>query len=170
MDAHTADIQEPRGGSRLTFLLESSPRAPPAVENLGDWRSRCTYPEYPAVLVVAVLPGVVLPGHSELVLAHVAQARVLARLHLSDEPAGKLRLGRAGETNRVDYDQDSGLMKHLRSTTSGNRKKTKQQQQNKNYNNQQQSQQHVSLSLTCFYTMTLNTVNPQTLLSPPSSC
>lgn len=36
-----------------------------------------------------------LPGNSELVLTHIAQARVLARLHLLYEPARKLRLWRA---------------------------------------------------------------------------
>lgn len=58
-------------------------------------RGCSTYPEYFTVLIIAVLSGIVLPGDSELVLAHVAQARVLASLHLLYEPAGKLRLGRA---------------------------------------------------------------------------
>lgn len=52
--------------------------------------NQMTYPEYFAVLVITVLPGVVLPGDSELVLAHIAQAGVLACLHLLYEPAGKL--------------------------------------------------------------------------------
>lgn len=61
----------------------------------GSW----TYPKYFAVLVVAVLPGVVLPRHSELVFVHIAQAQILARLHLLYEPAGELRLGEAGVTH-----------------------------------------------------------------------
>lgn len=76
------------GGEASLLWYSSSPPPPPP--------RRRTYPEYLAVLVVAVLPGVVLPGDSELVLAHVAQTRVLARVHLSYEPAGKLRLGGAG--------------------------------------------------------------------------
>lgn len=40
-----------------------------------------------------------LPWHSELVLAHIAQAQILARLHLFNEPAGELRLGGAGGTH-----------------------------------------------------------------------
>lgn len=71
-------------------------------------RRQRTYPEYFAVLVVAVLSGVVLPGNSELVLAHVAQACVLARLHLSYEPAGKLRLGRAGREKHGRSHKDFG--------------------------------------------------------------
>lgn len=71
-------------------------------------RRQRTYPEYFAVLIVAVLSGVVLPGNSELVLAHVAQACVLARLHLSYEPAGKLRLGRAGREKHGGSHKDFG--------------------------------------------------------------
>lgn len=56
----------------------------------------CTYPEYFAVLIVAVLPGVVFPWYPELVVTDVAQTRVLARLHLLDEPAGKLWFLSAG--------------------------------------------------------------------------
>lgn len=52
-------------------------------------------PEYLAVLITAVPSGVVLPGDSELVSAHIAQARVLACLHLLYEPAGELGLWRA---------------------------------------------------------------------------
>lgn len=93
-----------------------TPTAPVRVALTESARHQRTYPEYFAVLVVAVLPGVVFPWYSELVLAHVAQARVLARLHLSYEPAGKLRLGRAGEREARRSHKDFGQMKHLKST------------------------------------------------------
>lgn len=118
-------------------------------------QGRRTYPEYFAVLVVAVLSGVVLPGDSELVLAHIAQARVLARLHLSYEPAGKLRLGSAGEretgriTQRLSSNETLEEHKQHRAETGRHggtaadtrgESGTLQQPTNKQ---QQQSQQHV---------------------------
>lgn len=81
----------------IAVLIPPTAHPPVRVALTESARHQQTYPEYFAVLVVAVLPGVMLPGDSELVLAHVAQARVLACLHLSYEPAGKLRLGSAGE-------------------------------------------------------------------------
>lgn len=62
-----------------------------------------------------------LPWDSELVLAHEAQARVLARLHLGNEPAGKLRLGRAsgvGGRKQGRSQKDFGQMKHMKSAKS----------------------------------------------------
>lgn len=116
-----------------------------------------------------------LPGDSELVLAHVAQARVLARLHLSYEPAGKLRLGSAGEreTGRIAQRLSSNetLEEHKQAETgrhggtaadSRGESCTLQQTTNKQQEQQQQSQQHVFDFLT---PVVLNTGNPQTLHS-----
>ena len=62
------------------------------IDNAESVIKTATYPKYFAVLVVAVLPGVVLPGDSEQVAADVGQTRVVPRLHLLDQPVGEQRL------------------------------------------------------------------------------
>lgn len=54
---------------RLACLLATfDPESARCSLGSGSW----TYPKYFAVLVVAVLPRVVLPGYSEHVLVHIA--------------------------------------------------------------------------------------------------